>query len=66
MADLKKLRNKKGVDEIAEGATITRKGRIMSCTNCGDTYHNIKTCERAPIVNPNIAQHISILSLNVL
>ncbi|KAI3463640.1 hypothetical protein Pfo_020303 [Paulownia fortunei] len=53
----KKLR-KKRADEIADGTRITRKGRIISCTNCGNTEHNRKTCKRPLMENPTLAHQI--------
>lgn len=47
----KKVRNK-GADEISVGDRVTRKGLIQTCSNCGDTTHNRRKCERPPMNPP--------------
>lgn len=39
---------KKGLDEINIDGKLTRKGLIMSCSNCGDITHNTRRCEKPP------------------
>ncbi|KAK6160797.1 hypothetical protein DH2020_004178 [Rehmannia glutinosa] len=47
-----KKSRKKEHDEIANGTRVTRKGRNMSCTRCGDTSH--RTCKRPPMENSTL------------
>ncbi|KAK4439984.1 hypothetical protein Salat_0333300 [Sesamum alatum] len=41
-----KKARKKGPDEVNNGGNVTRKGTVMTCSNCGETTHNKKTCKK--------------------
>ncbi|KAL0362126.1 UNVERIFIED_CONTAM: hypothetical protein Scaly_1167800 [Sesamum calycinum] len=43
----KKLR-KMGTDEINIGGRVTKRGSTMTCSKCGKSDHNIRTCKNPP------------------
>lgn len=52
MARRPKIKRTRQNDEATKSQgewVASRKGRVMTCTNCGELNHNAKGCEKTPI-----------------
>ena len=39
---------KRATDEMAKQNKVSKQGVVMTCSNCGESTHNRRTCKKPP------------------
>lgn len=57
---------RKGLDELNIGGRVSKRGITMSCSNCGETTHNKRSCKNPPKERPTRRRLLVIYCLKIL